>query len=80
MALIAQPLYQALMGCQLAFYALAFVGWKLEQRGRKWKPAYLPFFFTFLNYAALCGAWRYFKGNQAVTWDKVKRPVRPSQA
>lgn len=79
-ALLAQPFYQLLFGCQAAFYALAALGYRLERQGRQWKPAYLPFFFTFLNYAALCGAWKYFTRTQAVTWDKVKRPTRPSQA
>ncbi|MDB5101109.1 MAG: glycosyl transferase family 2, partial [Cyanobacteria bacterium RYN_339] len=76
LALLGRPLYQALMAAQVGFYALAFLGWQLERSGKKWGPAYLPFFFSFLNYAALCGAWRYFKGSQSVTWDKVKRPVR----
>lgn len=79
-ALLAEPFYQVLFGLQIAFYALAALGYKLERDGKSWKPAYLPFFFAFLNYAALCGAWRYFTKTQAVTWDKVKRPARPSQA
>jgi cellulose synthase/poly-beta-1,6-N-acetylglucosamine synthase-like glycosyltransferase len=79
-ALLSQPAYQVLFGLQLAFYGLAGVGFHLERQGKSWKPAYLPFFFTFLNYAALCGAWKYFTKTQAVTWDKVKRPARPSQA
>jgi poly-beta-1,6-N-acetyl-D-glucosamine synthase len=79
-ALLAEPFYQLLFGLQVAFYGLAGVGFHLERQGKQWKPAYLPFFFTFLNYAALCGAWRYFTRTQAVTWDKVKRPARPSQA
>jgi cellulose synthase/poly-beta-1,6-N-acetylglucosamine synthase-like glycosyltransferase len=77
-ALASTAPYGLLLVAQLGFYLLAAVGWQLEQRGKKWKPAYLPFFFAFMNYAALCGAWRYLKGNQAVTWEKVKRPVRPS--
>ena len=80
LALVAEPFYLLLFGCQVVFYTLAALGYQLEKQGRAWKPAYLPFFFTFLNYAALCGAWRYFTRTQAVTWDKVKRPSRPSQA
>jgi hypothetical protein len=79
-ALLAAPTYQLLFALQVAFYALAALGFQLERAGKSWKPAYLPFFFAFLNYAALCGAWRYFTKTQAVTWDKVKRPARPSQA
>jgi biofilm PGA synthesis N-glycosyltransferase PgaC len=78
--LAAQPQYMALLAAQVAFYGLAAIGYRLEKQGRKWKPAYLPFFFTFLNYAALCGFKRFITKTQAVTWDKVKRPVRTSQA
>lgn len=74
--LAAHPLYLGLLAAQVMFYGLAAFGFALEKQGRKWKPAYLPFFFTFLNYAALCGAWRYFTKTQAVTWEKVKRPVK----
>jgi biofilm PGA synthesis N-glycosyltransferase PgaC len=80
MALSARPQYMALLVAQVAFYALAAYGYRLEKQGRKWKPAYLPFFFTFLNFAALSGFKRYITKTQAVTWDKVKRPARPSQA
>lgn len=75
-ALAAQPLYLGLLAAQVLFYSLAAIGYTLERQGKKWKPAYLPFFFTFLNYAALCGAWRFFTKTQAVTWEKVKRPVK----
>ena len=80
LALAAQPLYQALLGLQAAFYTLAAVGWALERRGLTWKPAYLPFFFVFLNWAAACGAWRFWTKTQAVTWEKVRRPAKPQSA
>ena len=78
--LTGHPLYQALLGLQAAFYALAAVGWVLERRGLTWKPAYLPFFFVFLNWAAACGAWRYWTRTQAVTWEKVRRSAKPQRA
>ncbi len=80
LALVAQPLYQALLSLQAAFYGLAVLGWALEKRGTTWKPAYLPFFFVFLNWAAACGAWRYWTRTQAVTWEKVQRPAKPRRA
>lgn len=72
-ALAGEPLYQGLLALQMIFYGLALLGYLLERRGRTWKPAYLPFFFVFLNWAAACGAWRYWMGSQAVTWEKVRR-------
>lgn len=73
LALVAQPAYQILLAAQVVFYGLALLGWQLERRQTTWKLTYLPFFFTFLNYAALCGFWRFARGNQSVLWDKVKR-------
>lgn len=78
--LAASPLYAALLALQLAFYGLAALGYALERRERQWKPAYLPFFFAFLNVAALAGAWRYWTGTQSVTWEKVKRAQAASRA
>lgn len=79
-ALAGRPLYEGLLALQVIFYGLALLGYLLEKRGRTWKPAYLPFFFVFLNWAAACGAWRYWKGSQAVTWEKVRRSTKPQSA
>jgi cellulose synthase/poly-beta-1,6-N-acetylglucosamine synthase-like glycosyltransferase len=57
----------------LALLALAASGWWLERRGYRWKPAYLAYYFLFQNVAALCGAWRYFRRAQPVTWEKARR-------
>jgi biofilm PGA synthesis N-glycosyltransferase PgaC len=75
LALVTQPVYAALLVCQVGFYGLAALGYALEKRGKTWKPAYLPFFFVFLNWAALCGAWRFVTKTQAVTWERVRRPA-----
>lgn len=80
LALAEHALYQVLLGLQAAFYALAALGWALEKRGKTWKPAYLPFFFVFLNWAAACGAWRYWTRTQPVAWEKAQRPPKPQRA
>lgn len=62
---------------QLAFYALALAGYALQRRGIRWMACYIPFYFTFLNVAALAGAWRYLRGRQPVTWEKARRLGTP---
>ena len=51
------------------------MGAVLERRGKRWKPATTPYYFVFMNVAALAGAWRYFRGQQGVTWEKARRPA-----
>ncbi|HEY9723689.1 MAG TPA: glycosyltransferase family 2 protein [Oscillatoriaceae cyanobacterium] len=72
-ALASQAPYGVLLAGQLLFYVLSALGFALERHGRKWKPAYLPFYFCFLNVAAILGAWRYWTRTQSVTWEKVRR-------
>lgn len=58
---------------QILFYFLALVGFILRNKKVKAKVFYIPFYFTFMNYAVYVGAIRYFKGQQSVVWDKSKR-------
>ncbi|HEY9723287.1 MAG TPA: glycosyltransferase family 2 protein [Oscillatoriaceae cyanobacterium] len=66
-------LYSAFFDAQIVFYALAACGYWLQQRGVRWKLLYVPFYFAFLNYAALVGACRYFRHAQPVTWEMAQR-------
>jgi cellulose synthase/poly-beta-1,6-N-acetylglucosamine synthase-like glycosyltransferase len=65
--------YLALFGAQLALYGLAVVGFVLHRLGIRWKLFYVPFYFAYLNLSALAGAWRFARGAQPVTWEKVRR-------
>ncbi len=62
-----------LIVAQLIFYLLAFVGYLLRNKKVKAKLFYIPFYFTFMNYAVYVGAIRYFRGSQSVVWEKSKR-------
>ncbi len=59
------------LAAQLAFYALAAIGWRMETRGQK-PPLVIgiPYFFVSTNFAALIGLVRYLRGSQRVTWTK----------
>ncbi len=62
-----------LIVAQIIFYLLAFVGYLLRNKKVKAKLFYIPFYFTFMNYAVYVGAIRYFRGSQSVVWEKSKR-------
>jgi len=64
---------QILLLSQILFYCLAFVGYVLRHKKVKAKIFYIPFYFTFMNYAVYVGAVRYFSGSQSVVWEKSKR-------
>ncbi|MNR75383.1 Poly-beta-1,6-N-acetyl-D-glucosamine synthase [compost metagenome] len=68
-----EAFYAVLLAVQVTLYAAAAIGYYLQQRGIRWKPFYIPFYFVFLNVAALVGAYRYLTGRQPVTWEKVQR-------
>lgn len=77
LALAAQGRYQGLLALQVGLYLAAVVGYLLQRRGIRWKVFYVPFYFAFLNVAALLGAYRYLAGRQPVTWEKARRLGMP---
>lgn len=66
-------LYRGLLWAQGAFYLAACYGALVQRGGRRARWYYLPFYFVFMNVAALAGAWRFWTGGQAVTWEKARR-------
>jgi cellulose synthase/poly-beta-1,6-N-acetylglucosamine synthase-like glycosyltransferase len=71
--LAGEPLYALMLALQVSLYGAAAIGYHLQQRGIRWKLFYIPFYFVFLNVAAVLGAYRYLTGRQPVTWEKVQR-------
>lgn len=71
--LASDPFYALLLALQVTLYGAAAIGYHLQQRDIRWKVFYIPFYFVFLNVAALMGAYRYLTGRQPVTWEKVQR-------
>lgn len=60
---------------QIFCYALAMVGWYLENRKLRFKLLFIPYYFVSVNYAAVKGIYRYFRGKQSASWEKSKRAV-----
>ena len=69
-------IYDWLLQLQLALYGAALLGWWLQERGIRTPVLYLPFYFAFLNAAALVGAYRFWTRGQSVTWEKARRAPR----
>jgi cellulose synthase/poly-beta-1,6-N-acetylglucosamine synthase-like glycosyltransferase len=58
---------------QTLCYWVAFLGWYFENKKMRLKVFFAPYYFVMINYAAILGIFRYFKGSQSVNWEKAKR-------
>jgi len=54
-------------------YYVALLGWYFENKKLRFKGFFAPYYFVMINYAALAGIIRFFKGRQSVNWEKSKR-------
>ena len=73
-ALAREPLYLAALVAQVAFYALAALGWMLIGRVKDLpSPLYVPFYFTTMNLAAFRGLLRFLRRSQTVHWRRAQR-------
>ena len=70
--------YPWLLGAQVVAYVLATVGWVFAERGIKWRPAFVPFYFTYMNITALRGMVRWMRGRQTPLWPKIARSQEPA--
>lgn len=68
-----QLLYQLIFVAQILFYLASTAGYLLESKKIKIKILFIPFYFSMMNYAAIAGTFRYFKGKQSAAWEKAKR-------
>lgn len=69
----AGTVYTIIWILQILFYLAAFSGYLLEQRGRKNKLLYVPYYFLFMNVNVFRGV-HYLRTHQGGgTWEKAKR-------
>ncbi len=66
-------LYTLILYAQALFYAMALIGWYLENRQIKVKILFIPFYFFIMNLSVYLGFARYLKGQQSVLWERAKR-------
>jgi cellulose synthase/poly-beta-1,6-N-acetylglucosamine synthase-like glycosyltransferase len=76
LALRGSLLYAALLGVQLAFYALAAAGWR-GVRGPLRRAASTAYYFVSMNLALAVGFWRFVRGTQRATWQRTARTGAP---
>ena len=58
---------------QLIFYVLSIVGYLFKTYKIKFKFAFVPFYFTFMNISVFFGFFRLISGNYKITWEKSNR-------
>jgi len=75
LSLNSAPLYTLILVLQCLFYAMALLGWYLEDRAIKVKLLYIPYYFFIMNYAVFAGFARWMRGSQKSTWERAKRSV-----
>lgn len=66
-------LYFFTLAFQLLFYLASLAGWFLERRKIKLKLAFIPFYFTMMNYAVIAGTIKFYRGAQSAAWEKSRR-------
>ncbi|WP_090107928.1 glycosyltransferase family 2 protein [Chitinophaga sp. CF118] len=67
--------YTSILFAQVIFYLLALAGWFLASKNIKFKPCYIPFYFTFMNVAIYEGFFKYIRKQQSSVWEKAHREV-----
>lgn len=65
--------YSYILIAEIVFYALALLGWILENRQIRVKILFIPYYFLIMNYAVFAGFFRWLKGSQKSTWERAKR-------
>ena len=71
--LAGQPLYRALLLCQIAFYLLAALGNLFERRLGRMRLFYIPAHFCAINFGALLALWNFLSGHRYQMWQPVSR-------
>lgn len=66
-------MYTLLLAGQLAFYALAALGYALRNRKLSIPGFFAPYYFVVMNYSVYAGFRRYLTGRQQAAWEKAKR-------
>ncbi|MEZ0542240.1 glycosyltransferase family 2 protein [Fibrella arboris] len=65
-----------LLAGQVLFYGLAYLGYRNEDRQTRWKPAFVPFYFVFMNTCVLLGLVRFWRGGISGIWEKAARTAQ----
>jgi cellulose synthase/poly-beta-1,6-N-acetylglucosamine synthase-like glycosyltransferase len=61
------------LGLQLAFYALALIGWRLSGASKQHLVFYIPYYFCAVNMASLVAIMEALRGRRYTTWNSSRR-------
>ena len=78
LALQGSLFYQTILGAQLAFYALAGMGYLLRDQKVSIKGFFVPYYFTVMNLSVYAGLVRFSRGRQSILWEKAQRATQTS--
>lgn len=67
------PVYALLGLGSILMMLAALAGYIVRNRSTKIKVLYIPYYFIYMHYCVVLGWFKYFSGNQKVTWEKAKR-------
>jgi cellulose synthase/poly-beta-1,6-N-acetylglucosamine synthase-like glycosyltransferase len=57
---------------QFAFYAAAFIGWRLEKKGLGASILAIPLYFVLANAASLIGFYKFLRGERYARWEPIR--------
>ena len=66
-------IYKFFFTGQIIFYGLSILGYILRNNKVRLKFAFVPFYFTFMNFSVFFGFFRLVSGDYKVTWEKANR-------
>lgn len=69
----AGPIYMIAWILQLLFYSAAFIGYLMEQHGKKNKLLYVPYYFLFMNFNVFLGIDYLRTHRNGGIWEKAQR-------
>jgi cellulose synthase/poly-beta-1,6-N-acetylglucosamine synthase-like glycosyltransferase len=74
-ALAGDSWYAACAALLAALSLLGFAGYRLDLRGRYWKPVSVPYYFLSMNLALLLGLFEFLRGTEFVVWRPTARQL-----
>jgi cellulose synthase/poly-beta-1,6-N-acetylglucosamine synthase-like glycosyltransferase len=69
---VGSAFYSILLLCHVAFYGIAFAGWKAKSPPSN-VALKIPLYFVTVNWAILVAWWRYLMGNRVIMWAPSER-------
>lgn len=67
--------YQFLLATQFTIYIAAGFGYLFENKSIRIKPLFIPYYFLFMNYAAIAGFMRFAGKKQSSAWERSERKI-----